>query len=547
MAIQYDTPIGVGGRIDTTTGKILSGAKAGTYAGQNDNAIGSTNSYSAPIPVSALTTQAPTPAKVIPPQVPTDSIGLSANIGAMAAQNQDQYNADLAAKTASTEQNKTDSFQQYLKSILESDGQTQLTANEYAATGVDKTGSELKAINNQILADQVATRHQIEQLKAENPMGLSTEAINSQIQDIQDKSTSRQADLAVTQLAKQGQYDSAKAIADRAVAAKMERQKTINDALKFNYEENKDLFTTAEKRQFETAQADRNRKLELDTYKEKARYDQIIKQSDPLYQAKLAKARSDATAGNINISNPSLAPALSTILASGKFTKEQAAQLAAGINSGQNPLAVVKNQAKNIMGQTEGTTVTKYEAAKTAMEGLQSSLAEYYANGGKSGIFTGNYEKTLNNLGTVQDPKLVDLATQIASQLQVYRNAVSGTAYSVQEGKEIGAVFPGITKSEGLNQAIISGRLKSFDSAIDATYGTVLGAKVYNDVKAAAGGKVGNDSKGYVEKVLSSKGVNYNNFVASAPPGQIPVVKNDDGQIGYILPGEFNSVSYTRI
>lgn len=306
MATQYDTPVGVGGKIDTTTGKVLTGANAGQVAGQNDNAVGSTNSYS-PIPVATLATPAPTPIKVTPVVPSTGSVGLSAQVGAMAAQNQDQYNADLAAKTGVAQQNKDTSFQDLLKNQLGIQGQTELTAGQYASTGVDAASKELKTINNQILADQVATRHQIETLKATNPMGLSTEAINSQIQDIQDKSTSRQADLAVTQLAKQGQYDSAKAIADRAVAVKMERQKTINDALKLTYDENKDLFTTAEKRQFETAQKDRERKLDMETYKEKAKYDQIIKQSDPLYQAQLGKAQFDLEA----LKNPTSIPGIS--------------------------------------------------------------------------------------------------------------------------------------------------------------------------------------------------------------------------------------------
>ena len=52
---KYDTPIGVGGAIDTNTGQILTGSLKGQKAGQNDSAIGSTNSYSpAPIALNTL-------------------------------------------------------------------------------------------------------------------------------------------------------------------------------------------------------------------------------------------------------------------------------------------------------------------------------------------------------------------------------------------------------------------------------------------------------------------------------------------------------------
>ncbi len=282
----YDTPVGVGGKIDTKTGKILTGSMAGQNAAPLP--VGT-------IPVSSLTQPAPAPAKIVTPPPATGAAGLQEGIQAQT----DQFTAGLADKTASAEANKAASFQDYLKSTLGTPGQTELTANEYASTGVDSASGELKAINNQLISEQRALDKEIRSIK-ENAAGVYGGAQEQMIASATDKSLTRQADLAVIQMAKQGQYDSAKTIADRAVAVKMERQKTINDALKMSYEENKDLFTTAEKRQFETAQKDRERKLEMDTYKEKARYDQIIKQSDPLYAAQLVKAQADAEKARID-------------------------------------------------------------------------------------------------------------------------------------------------------------------------------------------------------------------------------------------------------
>ncbi len=493
------------------------------------------------IPVSTLATTPVSPAKVIQPAPATQIAGVQ---GAVVA-NQDAYTQNLADQTAQAKANVSPVQDAFYKALLGQTTEGQATNTAYADT-VDPAQKALNEINNQITAEQVSARHQIEALQA-NPEGLSTGALQSRIDDINRQSISKQADLAVIQLARQGQYDSAKAIADRAVSAQMEAQKNRLEALQFMYQDNKDLFTKAEQRQFESAQADRNRKLEMDTYKEKARYDNIIKQNDPLYRAQLAKAQQDLNAGNVTLANPKYAGVAQTILASGKFTKDQSAQIIAGINRGEDPATVIRNQAKNIMGQTEATNVTKYESAKSAMENLQSALAEYYANGGKTGILSGNYEKVINNLGSVQDPKLVDLATQIASQLQVYRNAVSGTAYSVQEGKEIGTVFPGINKSQGLNQAIISGRLKSFDSTINGVYGATLGSNTYQNVLASSGAKGSQSSRDYVEKTLTGLGKSYDSVVSGARNGEIPVINNSTGKIGYILPGEYNSTTYTRI
>lgn len=174
-------------------------------------------------------------------------------------------------------------------------------------------------------------------------------------------------------------------------------------------------------------------------------------------------------------SNGDMSGVLSTILGSGKFTKDQTKAIKNAVNNGEDPFMVVKNQAKGLMGQTEATKVTNFEISKNTLQELNNTLKQFYAEGGKTNIFSGNIEKTINNLGEVDDPKLVELATEIQSALQIYRNAVSGTAYSVQEGADIASIFPGINKSEGLNQAIINGRLRAFDSTIDGSYKAVLG------------------------------------------------------------------------
>jgi len=188
--------------------------------------------------------------------------------------------------------------------------------------------------------------------------------------------------------------------------------------------------------------------------------------------------------GTLGTVDPKKAQAINTILGSGKFTKDQASAIRNAITNGEDPFTVIKNQAKALMTGANQTKIESYETSQDALNNIEQTLKEFYANGGNTNIFRGTYEKTVNKLGEVKDPKLVELATQIQQNLQIYRNAVSGTAYSVQEGADIASIFPGITKTEGLNKAIISGRKQAFKDGIDGAYRATLGS-TYDQFKQA--------------------------------------------------------------
>lgn len=236
-------------------------------------------------------TEKPAPIAPLAPTANTSALG--GLLGETATQNKDAYQTSLDTRAEQAQAGESNAFDAYLNSVLNTEGKTSLTAKEYAKTGVDQAEQDLNEITNQILAEQVSSRHAIENIYKSNPNGLGAEVLQAQAEQIQRDSISKQADLAVIQLAKQGKFDSAKEVADRAVQAKFEQQQIVTQALQLNYERNKDLFSKAEQRAFETAQADRNRALEFDMYKEKARYDQILSQSDPLYKLQLDRARKE--------------------------------------------------------------------------------------------------------------------------------------------------------------------------------------------------------------------------------------------------------------
>lgn len=157
--------------------------------------------------------------------------------------------------TADTLAQQRQGIQDTLNNVL---GETRLTQQEYAGT-VDPAKAELDEANRQVNEEALAGRRRIEAV-LQIP-GITKEQAQDKINEISRVNASKLADLSIVQMGKQGKYDSAKEIADRAVQAKVEDQKNKLDALMFTYTENKELFTKAEQRAFEVAQADRERKL----------------------------------------------------------------------------------------------------------------------------------------------------------------------------------------------------------------------------------------------------------------------------------------------
>ena len=194
-----------------------------------------------------------------PQATSTGAQGMSAQIESMAKTNQDTFTRNLEERAKQLEADRATSKDIYLQSLLGSQGEKQLTQEAYAKT-VDPLEQELTDINNQIMAEQNAVRRRLQELD-KNPQGLFGGALQDEKNRVERESLAKQADLSVIQMARQGKYDSAKEIADRAIQVRLEQQQTINEALKFNYDENKELFTKAEQRAFETAQADRERQL----------------------------------------------------------------------------------------------------------------------------------------------------------------------------------------------------------------------------------------------------------------------------------------------
>ncbi len=263
----------VNNQVQYQGGEVLPDVGSSAYLAAQKGQISPTNSYTAPplsinagtpttIPTSTIA--GVTPLTVSPIPTPTGYTGLGGALEAQTAnftaQQQQEAQAKLEADKLAIDKSKVDSSKQALKDkILGTTTQSGATDTAYKANGVDTAKQELNAINNQIVSEQTSARRQIEQVQAQ---GGVSEGVNRKIAAIQKDSVSKQADLAVIQLAKQNNYFGAKEIADRQVKAALEQDQNEIDALKFDYQDNKENYTKAEQRQFDSMIKEKDRAYE---------------------------------------------------------------------------------------------------------------------------------------------------------------------------------------------------------------------------------------------------------------------------------------------
>lgn len=238
---------------------------------------------SQPISTQSLQQQ---PAFTIPPApTPTASAGFQGQM--------ETFVGSLQSAADASKKQKDQSGRMLADALFNQQGEADLTNMLYGSDdGVDDRRAELDDINQQILQEQEGLRREIEAIQ-DNTEGLTRGAVAGRIDETRRKSLRTQADLAIISLARQGKYDSAKAVADRAIAVQLEKDRQRNDLLKFIFEENKSLFNKAEERAFSVAQKEREQEYEAKEYRLRAEFDNKIKQQDPLYQLQIAKTRKE--------------------------------------------------------------------------------------------------------------------------------------------------------------------------------------------------------------------------------------------------------------
>ena len=167
-----------------------------------------------------------------------------------------------ADKLAAEEKAKTESYQALVDKITGTKGETGLTDEAYSEKGgVDDKKALYNKSNNDITAEQTALRRRVEAIE-KNPRGATAQGVAQEVRAAEKESLAIQADLAVIAAYARDDYFGAKEIAARKVAAQLEDDAQQIKLLGLAYEENKEMFTKSEQRQFESQQTERLRLLE---------------------------------------------------------------------------------------------------------------------------------------------------------------------------------------------------------------------------------------------------------------------------------------------
>lgn len=235
----------------------------------------------------------------------------------------------LAQNKKDAQTNEQDSFEAFLSGVEGAETPSQVRLRTEKDLGIQALDTNATDLSNQLIAEQERLRKEVERVQTAPGSATASER-DREVAELTRVSRRQQADLSITQLAAQGRLDAARRIADTAVLAETEYQQKKLDILQLAYNRNKDLFTKAEQREFEMAQADRERIAENETFKLRADYEQKIRQNDPLYLAQLAKARADAAAAAGSTSPENVAGQLAFLQDAVKGAKDLASQSGQG-------------------------------------------------------------------------------------------------------------------------------------------------------------------------------------------------------------------------
>lgn len=244
-------------RVDATTGTPIQQSTKSQVDNLNLS-LNVTNPPNRVNPINPITPQdltgSATPATVTPPRQSTAAQDLLAAIPSPFVQ-------DLQDKSQESERGLRSSAKSYFDFLMNQEGEIEATTKAEEEAGLPALEKQKREVDKQLLDEQIRLRREVERIE-DNQAGLFGGAVEDKIQEANNKSYRAQADLAITKLAIDGDYQGAKAIADRAVAIQMERQKNYTEALKFNFELNKELFDKDEERAFNAMINERERALD---------------------------------------------------------------------------------------------------------------------------------------------------------------------------------------------------------------------------------------------------------------------------------------------
>ena len=96
---------------------------------------------------------------------------------------------------------------------------------------------------------------------------------------------------------------------------------------------------------------------------------------------------------------------------------------------------------------------------------------------GLLGKIPATYEKLYNFVGTTQDKRLAQAASELLAVMQEYRRNMTGVAFSDEERKEFGRILPDVNKNFEFNRALFEGLKTGVETTLRSYLEPAMGRK----------------------------------------------------------------------
>jgi hypothetical protein len=198
------------------------------------------------------------------PDVPPDTTYEAAGgqLEGLTAEN-DAFISNLQKERDSASQSAGSSFESYLSALTEGRDVDTLTYEAEKEAGVPELEQEVNRLNAELSAEQRALKKKLDVLNANAGGGLAS-GVAGEIANAQRESYSKQADIAVVQMAAQGRFDTATKWAQRKAAIEFAADERVINVREKIYNANKDYFDKLDDRAFGAKTDEMKRKLDND-------------------------------------------------------------------------------------------------------------------------------------------------------------------------------------------------------------------------------------------------------------------------------------------
>lgn len=172
----------------------------------------------------------------------------------------EQIQRDLESDVEDASMTQREILQQLSQSFEKISQRGDRTQELSEEAGIPGLSEDLTEINNDLL--QTRREFQNEKRVIQEAAGLTLNQKNARISEIERKEASQMADLSIQAQVAQNRFDSAQSLVDRKVELEFGDEEAKIDALKFFFEENKDILTTKEQRLYQERVAEREQKTQ---------------------------------------------------------------------------------------------------------------------------------------------------------------------------------------------------------------------------------------------------------------------------------------------